>query len=82
MVTGNLASQGIRCSEKRIGHSLRRVSPEYHLRRVSNTHKQTNPIPYSADYFGQKVHIDQSEKLGMFGVTHVCAVDGYSGKKL
>lgn len=27
-----------------------------------------------------KVHIDQNEKLVMFGVTHVCAVDGYSGK--
>lgn len=27
-----------------------------------------------------KVHIDQNEKLAMFGVTHVCAVDGYSGK--
>ena len=80
MVTGFLTSQGIRCSEKRIGASLRRVSSAYHSARMSNTHRQTNPVPYSADYFGQKVHIDQNEKLVMFGVTHVCAVDGFSGK--
>lgn len=38
-----------------------------------------NPVPYSAKYFGEKLHIDQNEKLVLFGVTHVCAVDGYSG---
>ena len=47
---------------------------------MRRTHRLTNPISYSADYFGEKVHIDQNEKLVMFGVTHVCAVDGYSGK--
>lgn len=26
------------------------------------------------------MHIDQNEKLNMFGVTHVIARDGYSGK--
>ncbi|CAC5371472.1 unnamed protein product [Mytilus coruscus] len=39
-----------------------------------------NPVPYQADHFGQKIHLDQNEKLMMFGVTHVIAVDGYSGK--
>ena len=39
-----------------------------------------NPIPYRADYFGHKLHIDENEKLVMFGVTHICAVDSYSGK--
>lgn len=78
-MTGFLCTQGTRCSEKRVGQSLKRVSPEYHARRESNTHRQTNPVPYRADYFGQKVHIDQNEKLVMFGITHVCAVDGYSG---
>lgn len=29
---------------------------------------------------GHKLHLDQNEKLGMFGVTHVLAVDGYSNK--
>jgi hypothetical protein len=28
---------------------------------------------------GHKLHMDQNEKLGMFGVTHV-AVDGSSGR--
>ena len=76
MMTGFLCTQGIRCSEKRVGRSLKLVSPEYHAQRESNTHRQTYPVPYSADYFGQKVHIDQNEKLVMFGITHVCAVDG------
>ena len=80
MLTGYLALQGIRCSEKRVGDSLRRVNPEYHARRAQSTHKHTNPIPYSADYFGQKVRIDQNEKLVMFGITHVCTVDDFSGK--
>ena len=30
-----------------------------------------NPIPYCADYFGHKLHIDQNEKLVTFGVTFV-----------
>ncbi|XP_056447024.1 uncharacterized protein LOC130383039 [Gadus chalcogrammus] len=29
---------------------------------------------------GHKLHMDQNEKLGMFGVTHVVAVDGNSSK--
>ena len=29
---------------------------------------------------GHKLHIDQNEKLVMFGVTHIIAVDGYSKK--
>ncbi len=43
-------------------------------------HRQVNPIPYTATYFGEKLHIDQNEKLIMYGVTHVCAIDGFSGK--
>ena len=39
-----------------------------------------NPPLYRADYFGEKMHIDQNEKLVMFGVTHIGAIDGYSGK--
>ena len=31
-------------------------------------------------YFGEKLHIDQNEKPVMFGVTHVCAVDGHNGR--
>jgi hypothetical protein len=39
-----------------------------------------NPVPYNATYFGEKLHVDQNEKLINFGVTHVCAVDGFSSK--
>jgi len=39
-----------------------------------------NPLPYHAEYFGHKLHMDQNEKLVMFGVVHVLAVDGYSSK--
>ncbi len=42
--------------------------------------KNINSIPYFAEYFGHKLHMDQNEKLVMFGATHVMAVDGFSGK--
>ncbi|KAF0023447.1 hypothetical protein F2P81_024077 [Scophthalmus maximus] len=32
------------------------------------------------EYIGHKLHMDQNEKLVMFGVTHVLAVDGFSKK--
>ena len=41
-----------------------------------------NPIPCYAEYFGHKLHFDQNEKLVRFGVTHVAASDGFSGKLL
>ena len=48
----------------------------------STTARQTNPFPYHADYFGHKLkmHMDQNEKLTMYGLTEVSACDGYSGK--
>lgn len=76
-MTGFLASQGVRVGTKRVGESLARVNPYYHQKRVTRTERQTNPIPYTAKYFGHKVHIDQNEKLILFGVTHVCVVDEY-----
>ena len=39
-----------------------------------------NPVPYYAEAFGHKLHMDQNEKLVMFGTVHVIAVDGYSDK--
>lgn len=77
---GLLASQGFRCSEKRVGAALQRVNPGYHNRRRAGTERLLNPLPYHAEYFGQKIHIDQNEKLVMFGLTHISAIDGYSGK--
>ena len=46
---------------------------------MTGASKQTNPVPYQADYFGHKLHCDQNEKMVMYGVTHVAAVDGWSG---
>ena len=37
-----------------------------------------NPIPYRADYFRHKTHMDQNEKLVMYGVTRVLAIDDLS----
>lgn len=34
---------------------------------------------YKSDNFRLNLHADQNEKLGMYGVTHVIARDGYSG---
>ena len=79
-MAGLLASQGCRTAQSRVGKSLGRVNPGHHLRRASLTDRKRNPVPYIARYFGEKVHIDQNEKLVMFGTTHICAIDGFSGK--
>ena len=49
-------------------------------RRDTLTERQKNPQPYLACYFGGEIHIDHNNKLVMFGVTHICGVDGFSGK--
>jgi len=64
--------------EKSVGNALAKVCPHYHQRRQTNTACAVNPIPYRADYFGHKLHMDQNEKLIMYGVTHVAAIDGHS----
>ena len=50
--------------------------------RHHHSYRLFNPTPYYAEYFGHKLHVDQNEKLVRFGVTHVAASDGYSGKIL
>ena len=42
---------------------LMRHTPAYQARRNTSTARQMNPIPYAADYFGHKLHINQNEKL-------------------
>ena len=64
--------------EVRISKALSRVSPAYTSQRRVTTSRAINPIPYRADYFGHKLHIDQNEKLVFYGVTHVAAIDGHS----
>ena len=79
-MTGLLSSQGFRVAQSRVGHALRIVHPGYHRGRQSLTERQINPCPYIANYYGEKLHIDQNEKLVAFGVTHVCAIDGFTGR--
>ena len=39
-----------------------------------------NPIPYRVTAHGEKLHLDKNEKVVMYGMTHVVAIDGYSRK--
>lgn len=80
LVKGHLLSKGIKASEKRIGDMMRELRPREHAVRVGLHRQLRNPIPYTARYFGHKLHIDQNEKLVMHGMCHICAIDGYSSK--
>ena len=77
---GVLESKGYKVAESRVSDSLRRVAPVQYECRRRDTADRLNPMPYIALCFGHKLHIDQNEKLQMFGVTHVIARDGFSGK--
>lgn len=79
MMTGVLRSKGIHVNEGKVGRALKRIDPETQRAREETAGRSLNPKCYKADYFGHKVHLDQNEKLRMFGVTHVMARDGYSG---
>ena len=68
----------MRIGQNRICKALATVAPNYDQRRRTATAILINPIPYRADYFGHKLHIDQNEKLVMYGVVHVVATDGHS----
>ena len=77
---GLLRSEGLRVSQRRIGSSLRRIFPRAHAQRTNTMAMHMNPFPYRASYFGEKLHFDQNEKMNMYGVVHVLAVDGFSRK--
>ena len=79
MLTGYVKhSTGLEIGETRVGEVLRQTFPRNNQQRRQNTARAINPIPYRADYFGHKLHMDQNEKLVMYGCTHVLAIDGHS----
>ena len=75
-----LRSRGYRLGERLVANGTQLANPQYALERRRGTERRLNPIPYFAEYSGHKAHFDQNEKLVHYGVTHVCAVDGYSKK--
>ncbi|KAF5891679.1 uncharacterized protein DAT39_018598 [Clarias magur] len=76
---GYLSTKGIHAAEGRIGSVLKEVHRPYHEARRQGA-RNLNPLPYHAEYMGHKLHLDQNEKLVMFGVAHVLAIDGFSKK--
>ena len=63
-------SSGIQAGEKCVGASLQRVDPANHALRQTRAERQMNPIPYHAEYFHEKLHIDQNDYV--WGYPHVC----------
>lgn len=80
MVKGYLKGNGIVASHKRIAGILKAADPAAAAARTCRRDKRANPIPYHAAHFGDKLHIDQNEKLIMFGVCHVAGIDGATCK--
>ena len=79
---GLLSAAGVYVGVDRVGRSLQRVTPGPQVARMRRTRRHLNPPPYSACLFGDKVHFDQNEKLAMYGVTHIIAVNGFSRKSV
>ena len=69
---------GLSVGQNRAGNALATVCPRNHQQSREGTFRQVNPMSYHADYFGHKMHFDQNEKLVMYGVTHIVAIDGHS----
>jgi hypothetical protein len=80
MMKGYLLSKGIPVSEHMLRTTLPSAAPGAHIQRQSDGLERANPHLYVARYFGHKLHVDQNEKMAMFGITYVLARDGYSGK--
>ncbi len=72
-MTGLLTSQGIKVSQCRVGNSLKRVNPVYQEKRSKLAARVLNPMPYHADYFGHKLHVDQNGKVSdVWGHSCLC----------
>ena len=64
MMTGYLRQKhNVVIAEKRVDSALPMVSPQFRAQRRTSTTTAVNLIPYRADFFGHKLHIDQNENL-------------------
>ena len=75
-------AKGINVSETNIGKILGEMNPEAQRKRHNVASRWLNSKVYNAKFFGLKTYYDQNYKLGMFGVAHVCARDGFPGVKV
>ena len=75
---GLLRARGIHVSQRRRGMSMSRVAPGLQQGRRNRANRHLIPPPYSARFFADKLHLDQNEKLGMYGTVYVLAIDGFS----
>ena len=78
MVAGYLKASGMNIGERVVRRFLPQANPQFANERRQGIERQTNPHPYYAEYAGHKLHLDQNEKLVDYGVTVVCAIDGFS----
>lgn len=60
---GLLWSNGIEVSQSQIAAALRHVAPTQYCARQIDTYHMLNPFPYSASHLGEKLHLDQNEKV-------------------
>lgn len=66
--------------QNRLSKTLRRVAPAAISARENLAYRHLNLHPYHALFYGEKLGLDQNEKLNRFGVTHILAVDGFNRK--
>ena len=65
MLSGALRCKGIHVGETKLGKSLKEINLNAQKARQYSAGRSLNPKVYKTDYFGHKIHYDQSEKLGM-----------------
>ena len=63
----------IHVSQQRLGMSVFRTYPLALSQRRYTVLRAVNPVPYRARFFGEKIHLDQNEKLAVYGIVHVAA---------
>ena len=64
--------------EKTVAKVIKKIYTYHASERDFKAARNLNPKPYHADYFSQKLHIDQNGKLVMYSIAHVITRDGYS----